>query len=391
MAEHFISGPSSADIWTRCMGFVQMCRAVGPKESNQQALEGTAAHYFSETAVKQGFYDVRKLIGELHEETGVMCDEDMADHCNIFTDRVKNLVNMCAALGVNLVFGSECRVDLTHIYPGFFGTRDWYAIAIYSNWAIVIDLKFGRIEVGVIDNRQLINYALDILHQYPNVEQIRFEIVQPRGMSGGEPVKAVDMTRAQVEAYIPLIQASQAANHSNEVQQCTPGDHCTYCPGNGSCRPHAQYVINLMEPKKYNPNLLTLTEIEDVLSNQKQIERFLKGAYARGRQLALGGSPMTKLKLVRVESKEQQNREITPEEVAIRIKMVTGKDVDLDKIAPRRVGALSEIRKLYGDSAAKMLTLPKTSSLELRTIDAAGTPEQSPIMLALSQPINTLE
>lgn len=391
MAEHFISGPSSADIWTRCKGYVQMCRAVGPKPSNQQALEGTAGHAFSQYACEQGHYDVRRFIGEYHEETGITLDAELADACNVFTGRVKALVAMCEALGATVEFGSECRVDLSHIYPGFFGTRDWYAIAVFSNWAMVIDLKLGRIEVGVVDNRQLVNYSLDILHKYPNVEYIRMEIVQSRGMNGGEPVRAVDYTRAQIEAYIPLIQEMQAANHSDVIQDCTPGDHCTYCPGNGSCRPHFEYVIQLMEPKKYNPHLLTMPEIEAVLANEKQIKRFLEGAYIRGRQLALSGTPMTRMKLVTVESKEQQNRDITPEQVAERIRLVTGKMPDMDKIAPRRVGALSEIRKVYGEAAAKMLTVPKTKSLELRPMDAAGTAEQSPIMLALSQPIIPLE
>lgn len=391
MAEHFISGPSSADIWTRCKGFVQMCRAVPPKETGQSALEGTAGHAFSEEAVKQGYYDVRQLIGEYHEETGVICDAELADACNVYTGRIKNLVGMCEALGVPIAFESESRVDLSHLYPGFFGTRDWYARAVFQNWAMVIDLKLGRIEVDVVDNRQLVCYALDIIHQYPNVEYVRFEIVQPRGMSGGEPVKTVDYTRAQLEAYIPLIVEMQAANHSEQIQDCTPGDHCTYCPGNGSCRPHLQYAMRIAKPKQYNPHLLTMEEIEAVLADEKMIKRMLEGAYQRGKMLAMSGAPMTKMKLVTVESKEQQNRDITPEQVAERIYLVTGKKPDMDKIAPRRVGALSEIRKLYGESAAKMLTQPKTKSLELRPLEAAGTAEQSPIMVALSQPITPLE
>lgn len=389
--EHFHTGPSSADLWSRCKAYLQMLRNAPEDEGSAAAREGTAAHHFSEEAIQCGYFDVRNLIGMTHAETGVTCDEDMADYCNVYTYRVKQLIDMCRALGVEVHYRTEYRVDLSHIYPGFFGTRDFHVIAIYKNWAIVIDLKFGRVNVSAYDNRQCMCYALDIIAQYPDVELVRFEIVQPRGTKAVGAIDAAEYTVDQLAAFAQHAAEYQAANHSDDIQEATAGSHCTYCPSLGMCRAGMQYVLAPMKAAKFNPNIMSAEEVEQVIRDSKLIKNFIDKAYVWGLNLARQGAPLKTLKMVKVKSREAFKKEITVEAAAERIRLVTGQTPDMDEIAPRRLGAISTIRKKYGDAVASSLTQPFTETLELRGIDESGTPEQSPMMAALSQPTIPLE
>lgn len=386
--EHFITGPSCADLWSRCKAYLQMRRNCPPEEDSELAIQGTVAHHFSEEAIQCGTFDVREHIGQTW--LGVECTEEMADFCNVYTRRVKQLVDMCVEMDVDVDYRSEYRVNLSHIYPGFFGTRDFHVIAIFGNWAIVIDLKYGRVLVPARDNRQLMCYALDIIHRFPNVEFVRFEIVQPRGYAAWGDIDTCDYTRAELEAFIPVAAEYQAANHGNELQQATAGAHCRFCESMGRCRANAEYVMSMAEPVKFNPNLLSAEEVEKVIRQAKLLERFIKGAYQYGRELALQGAPFRELKMVKVQSKAQPVKQ-TVAEVAEMVRLATGKAPDMDILAPRKIGAISAIRKEYGDAIADMLTADKTETLELRGIEESGTPEQSKMMLALQQPIVNLE
>lgn len=389
--EHFITGPSCADLWSRCGAYLQMRKNAPEKETSYSAEEGTTAHHFSEEAIQCGTFDVRQFIGMKFDRTGIECTAEMADDCNVYTERVKQLIDMCRHLGVEVHYRSEYRVNLTFVYHGFFGTRDFHVIAIYGNWAIVIDLKFGRVLVDAEDNRQLMCYALDIIHNHPNVEYVRFEIVQPRGNRATGPIDVAEYTRAELEAFIPVAAEMQARNHSNEPQEATAGPHCTYCEGAGICRANAQRIISMVEPVKFHPNIMTAEEAERLVMEKKLIQNFLDKAYAWSLNLAQKGAPLHDLKMVSVPSREKFRDGLTPEEAAKAIKLVTGQTPDMDEIAPRRMGAVSTIRNKYGDAVAKMLTAPKTTSLELRKLNESGTPVQSAMMLAVQQPIIPLE
>lgn len=389
--EHFHTGPSSADLWSRCKAYLQMLQNAPEDEGSPSAREGTAAHHFSEEAIQCGIFDVREFSGSFHAATGVTCDDEMAEYCNVYTYRVKELIDMCRALGVEVHYRTEYRVDLSHIYPGFFGTRDFHVVAIYNNWAIVIDLKFGRVNVSARDNRQCMCYALDIIRQFPDVELVRFEIVQPRGNKAVGAIDVAEYTRAELEAFAVVAAEYQAANHSDEIQEATAGSHCTYCPPLGMCRAGMQYVLGTMTAAKFNPNILTAEEVEQVIRDSKLIKNFIDKAYVWGLNLARQGAPLRSLKMVKVKSREAFKKDVTVEDAAERIKLVTGQTPDMDEIAPRRLGAISTIRKKYGDAVASSLTQPFTESLELRGIDESGTPEQSPMMAALSQPVLPLE
>lgn len=389
--EHFETGPSSANEWSNCKAWLQMRRNCPPDEGSFAADEGTTAHHFSEEAIKCGHYDVHQFVGQVYARTGIECTEEMAEFCNVYTGRVKQLVDMCNALGVEVDIKSEYRVDLTHIYPGFFGTRDLHAVAVNGNWAIVADLKYGRTFVSAQDNRQIMCYALDIIKRYPNVEEVRAEIIQPRCEGATGAIRTATYTRSELEAFAVLATEYQAANHSDEIQTPTAGAHCTYCRANGRCRANAEYVMGMVTPAKFNPNLLSSEEVQKIIKQTKLVKNFLDGAYRWGLHLAQQGTEMKDLKMVKVKSREAPKKDITVKDAAKAIRLVTGKEPDMDKIAPRKIGALSTIRKEYGDTVAKMLSEPKTETLALRGIEEAGTPEQSPMMIALNQTILKLE
>lgn len=378
-------------MWSRCKAYLQMLQNCPPDEGSDSAREGTAAHHFSEEAIQCGFFDVRELVGNVDAETGVTCTEEMADYCNVYTYRVKELIDMCRALGVEVHYRTEYRVNLSHIYPGFFGTRDFHVIAVFNNWAIVIDLKFGRVNVDAYDNRQCMCYALDIIHEFPQVETVRFEIVQPRGNKAVGPIDVADYLREQLQAFAGVAREYQEGNHSTEIQEATSGRHCRHCPAIGRCRAGMQYALGTIQAAKFNPNLLTAEEVEKVIRDTKLIKNFLDKAFVWGLNLAQQGAPLRELKMVKVKSREAYKKDLTVEQAVERIKLVTGQTPDLDDIAPRSLGPISNIRKKYGDAIVSSFTQPITETLTLKGIDESGTPEQSPMMAALSQPVIPME
>lgn len=389
---HFVTAPSSSDLWTRCPDWKKMIANAPPEEDSEAAIEGRAAHSASEEAIQCGTFDVYEYVGR--EWHGVTVTEEMAEFCNVYTKRVKQLVDSCRALGIEVDYATETTVDLSWVFEGWFGTRDAHVIAVHGDWARIIDLKYGRVIVEPT-TRQLMSYALDVVNKYPNINYVTLEIVQPRAPHRLGKIRAHTVTRAELMEYAELCREMQVKNHSPEYHGVVAGSHCTYCPALGLCLGASQYVLSTVAASSgFNPNVLDADGVEQVLLNQKLIENFLKKVHVWGMNLAKQGTPFHDMKLVKVKSKESLNKDLTVEKMTSTIKLLTGKTPDLDELAPRKIGAISKIRATYGDSVAKMMTSDSTETLALRPLSDSGAAivyNMDDMLSAIAQPLESTE
>lgn len=102
--------------------------------------------------------------------------------------------------------------------------------------AYVIDLKTGNTEVDVVDNEQLIIYALYVIIAYPSIKNIVVSIYQKM-----KP-KIYVMTRSYVQDY--LISKEKTFNEITKDQLTyTPSDvACKFCAIRDTCKARAEWI-----------------------------------------------------------------------------------------------------------------------------------------------------
>lgn len=105
-------------------------------------------------------------------------------------------------------------------------------VVLYTQDEIhVIDFKWGRIPVEVVDNKQLLYYAATYAKYAPKAKDVRLHIVQPNaGIFESWLVDTLTLA-----AFMADANATQQ-NLLNSNLSFLPGDHCTFCPAN----PHSR-------------------------------------------------------------------------------------------------------------------------------------------------------
>jgi hypothetical protein len=120
----------------------------------------------------------------------------------------------------------------------FGGTIDVLLIDDDLGW--VIDLKTGYKFVSAAGNEQLLCYTLLAKKRFPQLKQFRQSIVQPK----------VNYSSTVSCSLEELLEFEQRIKNTDKTE-FTPGSHCEYCPGLGTC-PAAN--LNLVQIMSYaNP------------------------------------------------------------------------------------------------------------------------------------------
>jgi hypothetical protein len=139
------------------------------------------------------------------------------------------------AVDMGAVYGIEDRVDLSSVYPGCFGTADFWGYWPWLKKLIVIDFKYGAgVFVSVVDNLQAQYYALGVMVGHPEfeVETVELGICQPRCQAEGEPFRTVTLTHDDLTRVFRTRLADAAAQTQHASAPLVPGEHCRWCPAN---------------------------------------------------------------------------------------------------------------------------------------------------------------
>lgn len=255
--------PSGAHRWMNCPASVNF---IGDESSttNMAAMKGTAAHKIVELMVTGNEQDASKYSGYtllVHEpgehETeayppGVaaldpdtprpgwfmfICDDEMVYGVQVTIDEVER---QKASLYKPEVF-AETFLDGSWLDDRLGGTAD-VRLAEPFGRVVLVDHKNGYILVEVKDNEQLLNYAVLVLREHPDAEEIEIIISQPNAPHIDGPVRSAVYTRDEIKLFeIRMKEAAEAVDKPNAPFRA--GDWCTFCPAAHRCKENEDAVM----------------------------------------------------------------------------------------------------------------------------------------------------
>jgi len=95
----------------------------------------------------------------------------------------------------------------------------------------VMDWKWGKIPVEVIDNEQLLYYAACFAHLAPKAKGVWLHIIQPTA----DNMEAWYVSATDLQAFVVRMQQAEAKVLAGD-HTFGPSDHCKFCPAN----PHSR-------------------------------------------------------------------------------------------------------------------------------------------------------
>jgi hypothetical protein len=230
MTAHAVFAPSAAHRWFACPGSIRLSADV-PSVSSVYAEEGTAAHRLIETCLSTGSDADMHLGGKVMVDSGVEypITEEMVESVQVFLDLVRGFQDDGYELR------SEVKLDLSHLWPGQFGTGDAVLFHPELNDLHVADFKYGKgVVVEPEENPQLLSYlsgAARLFHNH-KLELVTAHIVQPR--IPGEQIKSWQTTVERLQAFETEFKAA-AELASQPNAPLIAGPHCQFCPAAGIC------------------------------------------------------------------------------------------------------------------------------------------------------------
>lgn len=227
---HAKFSPSGSDRWLECPGSIALSEKAPPEVEGPWAEEGTRAHSCLEdffTMTKAGT-SIKQCFVQLYKKYN---DYAMVDHAG---DAFKEISEM-APEGAEVL--SESKIDISPFTTkGQFGTCDALIVQEFGKLS-VIDFKYGAgVPVDVVDNTQLILYALGAAHRFDNnFSEVEMVIIQPRAEhASGNTTRTWLVTMDELLEWAPKFKAAaKLALKPNAA--LSAGDHCRWCRAKVIC------------------------------------------------------------------------------------------------------------------------------------------------------------
>src|ERR1700758_4866736 len=221
--QHSTLSFSGRERWAACPGSVGMSVGMSD-ESSPAAAEGTAAHSVGEFYIRQRFNlpgarsgdcsRVAHIVGldrfenlagdELAAEVEKW-NEELRTAGKRYCDFITSLIPVGMRWGVDVFVSLETRVAAASIDPRLFGTADCMLWFPQYRHLIVVDYKYGFIDVGigavVRPNKQPAAYAMAALDKLTSTrpESVELAVFQPRRI-GGMPEQRLKLPIAALDA-----------------------------------------------------------------------------------------------------------------------------------------------------------------------------------------------
>lgn len=300
-AEHAILSASSAKRWMNCPGAPRLEETFPDRESSY-AAEGTYAHSFGETLLRQrrdkpGAGAAKAELASLRRSE--YYNEQLEVDVNTYVDAVWDAYKAARRKDKSAVLLLEQRLDLSSFIPEGFGTSD--AVLIYNDTLQIFDLKFGRgVKVEAEGNPQMRIYAagaVSALCDLYDVERVITTIVQPR-VAGG--VSSEELTVDALGDWISREVVPAAEKAFAGCDEYNPGEWCRFCRAAGTCSTRAnQYTQEIKAAfAEAQAVLLSSEEIAQILRQIPEWTRWMTSVKDDALSGALSGESYPGLKLV---------------------------------------------------------------------------------------------
>ena len=295
MSEHSLLSPSSSKEWINCSGSFLLPHYEEEKDTTA-ADEGTLMHELSAfKLMRDEFYDYQTEIDELRKKD--LYHPVMEHYSDNYVSFIKE-----KEFDQMLV---EKLVDLSFLYPDFFGTSDCILMKAGDKPQLeVIDLKYGRWEVNPKENTQLMLYALGAVtlfqKKFPEVKRlknfpIKLTIYQPRIDNIETWVTDwKSLTDWNNRVLIPALGKIKY----NKIEE-NEGEWCRFCKGRFFCQKfnnHLEELLVFAQPQEITA--LSDSEIEQYLTEFEEAEKYVKDLKSYVSSRIKDGQSFEKYKLV---------------------------------------------------------------------------------------------
>jgi predicted pyridoxine 5'-phosphate oxidase superfamily flavin-nucleotide-binding protein len=371
---HAVFSPSAAHRWMQCPASIRMSKGV-PYTPSKYADEGSAAH-----ALAALCFDTDKwpqdFVGHhfnINETTTFVVDDDMAEHTSTFVEFVRILAD------TGYTLAHEQRLDLSHLYPGQFGTGDAILYDNNTSHLVIADFKYGvGIPVRPDNNPQLLAYASGAAQPYLDLDNLKVTlvIVQPRAPAL-LPIRHWNTTRERLSEFEGEFRTA-VARALNPTSPLVAGQHCKFCPAAAVCpaleahnmciakadfaafattnadatsnavaMPESSTPIDLPDPATLTPE-----HLGQILHNAELLAFWIEEVRAYATRQALAGNPPKGFKAV---AKNTHRKWIDDEDqVLATLKKQFKLKADTVYAAPK-LKSPAQIEKLVGKSRAALL------------------------------------
>jgi hypothetical protein len=237
-----------------CAGSVAL---IGDESSGagMPAMLGTAGHALIERMLKLGESDASAYSGYIvhvvqegndppvifaPEEAGSL-DKTPGWFAFVVGDDlifgVQMMIDEVARAGEVLVepeLFTERYLDMSWLDPRLGGTADVTLVELFG-WVHLLDYKNGRVVVEVTDNEQMKSYAVGLLHEHEDAENVRITLVQPNAPHEEGCIRTVEYTRDELKIFeLQMKEAADATSAPNASFRV--GKWCGYCPAQLRCK-----------------------------------------------------------------------------------------------------------------------------------------------------------
>lgn len=312
--EHSSIGPSGWEISVNCAGSRDMKGYAIGDGTSTASLTGNCAHEVGDGSLSMGV-EPHHFIGQTFFD--VVVTEEMADYVKEYTDYCRSRIAWAKVQGYEVIHKSEVRVDLSWIHPICFGTTDFQIVILGTDYAETIDLKYGRRVVYPENNLQCIGYALGLCKDYPEVQQFKITIVQPRGHHIDGTIRSHTHSRDEMALWTNHI-STRLHLHVDQGAEAgyTAGEHCRDCKGFGRCSTASEHMADVAATEFLDapmakmplPGTMTPEQIDRALRYEKIMERWFKELHIQGDNMARKGCQFHSHKLV----EKYKRREVKP-------------------------------------------------------------------------------
>jgi hypothetical protein len=211
--------PSAAARWSVCPVSSTVAQLY-PNDESEASTKGDYAHDQLETAI---------LFGIMEPVTE---DEDLNENLAVVMEWIAQQ---------RASYGPDCKVYAEEVYDipetGEFGTAD---VTFVSPEVLhIADYKNGYVVVDVHGNEQMLTYLLGAIARHGPRRRMYISVLQPNASHIDGPIRTVEVTQADIEAWRAKI-AWSIANPDVAVA----GKHCkkSYCPHRGNCAAFLAYA-----------------------------------------------------------------------------------------------------------------------------------------------------
>jgi len=257
MGNHAILSASSSHRWLHCLPSARL-ELEFENTNGEAAKEGTAAHALSEHKLKKALRIRSK------RPTSEYDSDEMEECTDAYVDFIMEQVELARKSCTDPIVLIEQRLDFSCYVPDGFGTGD--CVIISDDRLHIVDFKYGMgVLVDAEDNPQMKLYALGALEIYDSlydIKEISMTIFQPRRENVSTWTVSVEELKAWAEEELKP-KAAKAYQGEGEYM---PGPWCTFCRASSRCRARADENLKLAQMEFKMPQLLTDSEIEEVLT-----------------------------------------------------------------------------------------------------------------------------